>query len=63
MSEMNANAYGIRMPSNYSEMNTNELEYDGGMSTLGKIAVGVGVALIITGLIVAVYGMALGVGA
>ena len=51
------------MPSNYSEMNTNELEYDGGMSTLGKIALGVGVALIITGLIVAVYGMALGVGA
>lgn len=32
MSVMNANAYEITMPSNYSEMDTNELEYDGGFN-------------------------------
>ena len=54
---MNVDAYGIRMPSNHSEMNTDELEYDGGVSTLGWACLGVALAVAVIGIGVAMYAL------
>ena len=51
------------MPVICSEMNTNELEYDGGTSALGVCVLAVGVTLFIAGVAMALYGMYAGIGA
>ena len=43
------NPYRMRMSVNYSEINTNELEYDGGISTLGWACIGICAVLLISG--------------
>ena len=56
MSEMNANVCRMRMPVICSEMNTNELEYDGGVSTLGWVCLGVALAVAAVGIGIAICG-------
>lgn len=46
---MNANAYGMKMPANYVDMDRTEIEFGGGLPTWAWIAIGVCAVAMIAG--------------